>query len=254
LKAGFDEAAASQDATDGETGIAAFKKQCETAVEAAGGDTAACDIDFTTWLSNLTNEGSEDVEGTESTHISGDANVPQIFEDLTALSEATGDSSEVTPEQLTQAEEAITAASIDVYSSTEDNLLTKLDASFSIDPTAVESETPVPVTEPIDFTFSVAIGDVNSEQTIEAPSDAQPIDELLSQFGLGGLGALGGLEGLGGGGLGGGTGGSLDDLGGGAGGGGGGGGGGAEDATAYFDCIEQAGSDPEALQACESEL
>ncbi len=79
------------------------------------------------------------------------------------------------------------------------------------------------------------LGGVNEEQTIEAPTDAQPIDDLLSQFGLseadieaalegystqfgiGGLGTtgLGGSTDLGGGGLGG------------SGGGGGGGGGGA---------------------------
>ena len=45
----------------------------------------------------------------------------------------------MTDEQLSQVEDAVTAASIDVYSSSDDNLLTKLDASFTIDPTAIES-------------------------------------------------------------------------------------------------------------------
>ena len=35
----------------------------------------ACDIDFASWLTNLTNEGTEDVGGTETVHISGDADV-----------------------------------------------------------------------------------------------------------------------------------------------------------------------------------
>ena len=36
----------------------------------------------------------------------------------------------------------------------------------------------------VDFGLSIAISDVNEEQTIEAPSGAKPLDDLLSQFGL----------------------------------------------------------------------
>ena len=73
--------------------------------------------------------------------------------------------------------------------------------------------------ESVDLGLSIAISDVNEDQTIEAPADALPLEDLLGQ--LGGLGALGGLEGLDGAGL---------DLGGGgpAATSGGGGGGGAE--------------------------
>jgi hypothetical protein len=244
FKTGFEQQAAEQDGTSEEgaaAGLDAFKKQCESAVEAAGGDTSACDIDFASWFTNLSNDGTEDVEGTDSVHISGDVDTAKMFEDLSALSEASGESSGATADQLQQAQDAISSATVDVYSSSDSNQLTKLELGLSIDPSAVESPTPVPISGPIDFSFSVAIGDINSEQTIEAPSGAKPIDDLLGQFGgLGGLGALGG-----------GT--TVPDLGGSAG-GAAGGGGSTGDANAYFDCIQQAGGDSDAIAACESKL
>ena len=48
-----------------------FKESCEQAIEAQGGDAAACDFDVTAWFSELENEGTEDVGGAEATHIAG---------------------------------------------------------------------------------------------------------------------------------------------------------------------------------------
>ena len=98
----------------------------------------------------------------------------------------------------------------------------------------------------IDFGLSVGFGGVNEEQTIEAPADAKPIDELLGSSAGCGLGALGGLEGLDSGG------GSVPGLGGGGGAGGELPGGG--DSQAYLDCVEAAGNDPDAAAACITEL
>ena len=94
--------------------------------------------------------------------------------------------------------------------------------------------------ESVDASFSLRLASVNEEQEISAPSDAQPLEELLGQFGvdpsaLGGLGALGGA----GGGL--------------PGGGGGGGGGAGGDADAYLDCIAEAQTHDE-INACASQL
>ena len=46
---------------------------------------AACDFDPASWLTNLTNEGTEDVGGTDTIHIAGDANVDQILTDVGEL-------------------------------------------------------------------------------------------------------------------------------------------------------------------------
>ena len=44
-------------------------------------------IDPSKWLTDLKNEGTEDVEGTNTIHISGKANVPQIVDDLKTIAQ-----------------------------------------------------------------------------------------------------------------------------------------------------------------------
>jgi len=208
---------------------ASFAEGCKQAIEQAGGDPAACDIDFASWLTNLTNEGTADVGGTETTHISGDADVTTILDDIgnLAASVPSAASSGFDPSQLNAASGAITDASIDVYSGTEDNVLRKLEANLTIDPSALGA--PSEAVGEISIAFSIEIDGLNEEQTIEAPSDTKPIAELLQSSGLD-LGALGG---------------SL----GGASGSGGGAGGGGE----YLDCIQQAQT-PDEINACAAQL
>ena len=62
-----------------------FTEQCEQAIEAQGGDAAACDFDVTAWFSELENEGTEDVGGAEATHIAGTLDVEQMVTDLFTL-------------------------------------------------------------------------------------------------------------------------------------------------------------------------
>jgi hypothetical protein len=170
-------------------------------------------IDPSGWLTNLENEGDEDVEGTETIHIHGDADVAAIIEDVQNLSEQAGGEA-ISPDEVAEVEDAVDEASMDVYSGKDDRILRKLDLNLAITPPEDSGAT----VDNVDVEFSVTLGDVNEPQTIEAPSDAQPFSGLEQALGLppgileGALsGELGG--GLGGGGLGGG--------GGGAGGGGG---------------------------------
>lgn len=229
------------DAGDDEDPSATFREGCEQALESQGGDPAACDFDIGGWFTDLTNEGSEDVEGAETVHISGAIDVPQLIEDLTGLAGSVpGAEQQVDQAQIDQVSEAITSADFDLYSGTEDDILRKLDFGLTIDPSAIEGATPVPV-DAIDFGFSFAFSEVNEEQTVDAPEDAQPIEDLLGQFGVSGLGPIDGLDGLGG----------DFDAGGDA---GGGGGGGAGSSDAYLDCIAAAGNDPEQAADCLDEL
>lgn len=234
------EASAGQ-AEESDTGDAAasFQAGCEQAIEAQGGDASACDFELSGWFTNLTNDGTEDLDGASVVHISGDVDVAQMLDDLVGLAQSVpGAEGQVDQAQVDQVSEAISEASFDIYSGEDDNILRKLDFNVSVDPSAIEGGAAVPV-ESVDLGFSVGISDVNEEQTIEGPSDAQPIDELLSQFGLGGLGG-GGLGDLGGG--------SSFDSGGGV----AGGDGGASDA--YLDCIAAAGNDPEKAADCLDQL
>lgn len=242
------ESAAAQqtEAAEGQSFGELFTQSCETQLEAQGGDTAACDIDFQSWLGDLTNEGEEEIEGADTVHISGTLEVETMLQDLvelgTAVPQATG--TVPTEEQVQQVSDAITEASFDLYSGTDDDILRGIDLNFAVDPSQIPDAEAAGV-DSVGAGFSMRLGGVNEEQTIEAPSDAQPLEDLLSQFGvdpsaLGGLGALGGgLGGLGAG--------SVPPTGG----GGGGAAGGASDA--YLQCISAAQT-PEEITACANEL
>ena len=121
-------------------------------------------------LSNLENEGTEDVEGESVTHLSGDL-------DFAALAEQ-GASQSAVPFDPAQLEGL--SSTVDFYVAEEDDTVRRVD--FGISAEGVEQLSASGV-DTLDFTFSVGISDPNSEQTIEAPTDAQPLDELLRQIG-----------------------------------------------------------------------
>jgi hypothetical protein len=186
-------------------------------------------VDPSNWLTNVTNEGTTDVDGTDAIQIHGDADVPQLVSDLQKISQATGSTTaqQLTPQQVDELKSSVKDASIDVYSGTDDHLLRKLAVSLSIAPPASSGAT----VSSVDADFSVTLSDVNQPQTITAPSGAKPIAGLLSQLGISGLGPLG-------------------SLGGASGSGGVGGGGGPS--QAYLNCVQQAS--PSQIGKCASKL
>lgn len=206
------------------------------------GSLAQFGIDPTTWVSELTNEGTEDIDGTEVVHVSGAANVTQIVEDLSSVAQQTGQSGQVDAAALSQAASSVEGATLDVYANAADNTLRKLDLSLSLADPSGSSET-------IDVIASIGIRDANAEQEISAPADPQPIADLAAQFPgndlLGSIGAAGGAASTG---SGAGTQGSAGSGAQGSGGAGAtapGAGAGAE----YFDCVGKATS-PAAVEAC----
>lgn len=125
---------------------------------------------FVNSLSNLENEGTEDIDGESVTHVSGDL-------DFAALAEQ-GASSGTVPFDPAQLEGL--SSTVDVYVAEEDDTFRRLDLGFNADGVEALSASGI---DGFDFTLSVGISDPNSEQTIEAPADAQPLDELLQQLG-----------------------------------------------------------------------
>lgn len=223
---------ASQAEAAGVDSATSFSEGCKQAVEQAGGDATACDIDFASWLTNLTNEGNEDVGGTDTVHISGDADVTKILTDVgnIAASIPSASSSGFDPSQLSLVSGAVTDASIDIYSGSDDHVLRKVDVNLTIDPSALGAA--AAGVGAITVSFSVEIDGLNEPQTIEAPANPKPINELLGNLGvdLGSLGALGGAA----------------DSGSGSSGGGGGG-------ADYLDCIQQAQT-PDEINDCAASL
>jgi hypothetical protein len=185
-------------------------------------------IDPKTWLTNVSNEGDEDVDGQDTIHIHGDANIEQIVSDLSKVAQQApgGTAQTLSPDQLDLVKSAVKDASVDVYSGKDDHLLRKLSLSLTITPPA---STGTQVSS-VKVDFSVTLSDVNQPQTITAPSGAKPISGLLSQLGISGLGPLGSL--------GSGAGGSV--------------GGGGGPSQAYLKCVQQAS--PSQIGKCASKL
>jgi hypothetical protein len=206
---------------------ASFQAGCEQALSQAGAtDTSGCDIDLQSWIPDATNEGIEDVGGAESIHIHGDADIDQVLTDIGELASAVPNAaaSGFDPSQLSAFSDAVTEASVDVYSTEDENLLSKLELALAIDPTQIAGGAEISV-DSIELDFSLEFADINEEQTVDAPSDAKPLADLLGNVGVGGLGPLGG------------------------GASGGSGGAGIDDPTAYLECLDRAQS-PEEINAC----
>ena len=217
--------------------------------EANGNLLSSIGIDPTNWLTNTSNEGDEDVEGTETVHISGEADVPKLVEDIQTIAENAPEAAQqVSPEELGQLDQLgdiIDSAEFDIYSGKDDNVLRKFEASLDLTPPQDSGEgTPDNVT----LDFAVTLSALNEPQEIAAPADTQPLQGLFDQLGVdpSALGQLGGALGAaGGGGAGGGAalppaGGSPQAP-------------SAGSADAYLQCLQQAqGAD--ALAECEALL
>jgi len=151
-------------------------------------------IDPKTWLTNVTNEGTADVDGESTIHVQGDADVGKIVTDLQKVSKQTsGSTQQITPAQLKQLTDSVQTATIDVYSGADDHLLRKLSVSLAIAPPSSAGAS----VSKINLTFSITLSDVNTPQTITAPSNPKPISQLLGQLGglgLPGVGSPGGFS------------------------------------------------------------
>jgi hypothetical protein len=149
-------------------------------------------------LTNLSNDGTADVDGTQTNHISGDVNVNKLIDSVKNLASgasalgALGGSSSQIPSgaQLDQIKSAIKTAHFDLYSGQDDNILRRLTLDIGVEPPSSSG------VDKLDLNFDITLGKVNEPQTISAPSNAKPLADLFKQLGvnpsqLGSLGALG---------------------------------------------------------------
>lgn len=147
-------------------------------------------IDPASWLTDLTNEGVEDLEGTEVIHISGAADVSRIVSDLGTVAEQTGQSSQLNSAALSEIESSVEEATIDVYANSSDETLRQLDLNLSLADPPGGSGT-------VTLALSVGIGEPNTDQEIVAPANPRPIADLAAEVpgaadALGGVGVGGG--------------------------------------------------------------
>jgi hypothetical protein len=173
--------------------------QSRNGANSSAGLLQALDIDPSNWLSDLKNDGTEDIEGSKTIHISGQANVAQLVEDLKAIAKRAGSAANVNPTEFNRLEDTVQSGEIDVNSGEDDKLLRRLQVEVDLKPPADTPGAPDSVT----VFFQLNLAGVNRPQTIQAPANAQPLKNLLGRTGLdlgnlgnrlrGGLGTSGAL-------------------------------------------------------------
>lgn len=141
-------------------------------------------IDPQTWLTDVKNEGTTDIDGTETVHVSGTGDIKKIVSDLDSVAQQSGQQ-QLDPSQLGALEDSVSNATVDVYADADDGSLRRLDIALDV------ANGPGAGTSTI--TLSIGIADPNSDQSISEPEDAQPLEDLLGQF-PGAADSLGGLS------------------------------------------------------------
>ena len=179
----------------------------------------------------------------------------KIAENPACSSQFSGAGQLPTAAQLDQAKgllaSAVKSAHVDLYVG-DDHIVRRITLQLTIVPPAGSGSGP----KEVDLNFDLTLSDVNQPQTIEAPSEAKPLNDLFRQLGVNPLSLLGnngglnlnGLSGAGGAGGAGGIGSLLQGISG-ATGGTGGGSAPSGMSQAYLNCIQGA-STPADLQKC----
>jgi hypothetical protein len=218
--------------------------------EAGSGEVTACQdaatgLEVGDFVDNLNNEGSAEVEGTDTTKVSGDLDVGGAIDAIIKLTENPACSAQLEAAgplplgELEAAKGELTAAvkkaHVDVYVG-DDDIIRKIAAELTVEPKGSSSEK-------VEVEFELSLGAVNEEQEIKAPANAQPLEGLFEELGVNPLellegGSQGGLGGL------------LEGLTeGGSSGGSSSGGGSVGPGSDVVECFEQA-STPADIQKC----
>ena len=171
---------------------------------------AASGLKVGEFVDNLKSEGGAEVDGTDTTKVSGDLNVEGAVDAVLKLTEDPACSSQLEaagPLPLSELEavksqlgKAIKKAHADVYVG-DDGIIRRLVAEFTVEEGG----------DTVEIDLDLSLGAVNEEQDISAPANAKPLQGLFQKLGVNPLELLEGLSEGGGGGEG--LGGLLEGLG-----------------------------------------
>lgn len=175
--------------------------------EGSEADVTACQkaaegIKFSQFADNLEEEGSEDVDGTSTTKVSGDLNVSGAIDALIKLTEDPACSSQLEaagPLPLGELEDARGELSKAIKKSHveiavgDDDIVRKFAIELTIEPPGAKGEK-------VELEMEISLSGVNEEQSFSKPANAKPLEALFQQLGVNPIELLeaGGGEGLGG--------------------------------------------------------
>ena len=212
-----------------------------------GGGLSALGINPQHWLTNASIVGSDNINGTDTTHIRAGVNVAALLEDLnTLLSKASSTAGTKLPSSIPQATQqkiaaAIKNATVDVWTGKSDKVLRKLSLNLNVPVTGRLSTVGGGMTS-AGIGFTLQYSDVNQPQTVSAPSNVHPYTEFTAKL----RSLLTGIQGsVGAGALGSGSTGSTGSTGSSA---------ATDKIKKYSQCLQNAGQDVTKMQKCASVL
>ena len=146
-------------------------------------------IDPAGWVKGATDQGDANVAGTATKHVSASIDFNALLDDLNKLVRKAGSSvpgarkpPQLTPSERKQFMDAIKSSSFDVYVGKEDGKVRRvaLTVDFSI-PKKQRSRTNGVKSGTL--SFSIQYSNVGRPVTIQAPSNAKPLSDLVAQLG-----------------------------------------------------------------------
>ena len=189
---------------------ATFKQSYEKAKAQSGSSAgvsslSALGISPLRWLKDPTKQGSEDIAGTQTEHLSADVDVPHLLDDVSTLlskaknvtsagATATGTQvpTQLTADQRDAISRSIRSARFDLWTGQKDHTLRKVALDVQIDvPEDLQARAGGLKTGHV--TFQLTLAQLNQAQKVAKPADARPLSELRSSLqDLGLLGATAG--------------------------------------------------------------
>ena len=152
-----------------------------------GGGLSSLGINPQHWLTHASVVGSDNIGGTDTTHIRAGVNVTALLQDInTLLGKASSSTGTKLPNSIPQATQqkiaaAVKNATVDVWTGKSDKVLRKLSLNLNVPVTGRLSTLAGGMTS-AGIGFSLQYSAVNQPQTISAPSNVQPYAQFTAKL------------------------------------------------------------------------
>lgn len=183
--------------------------QSEAGAETGSAGAAACQeeagkLKVADFFEDGSNEGSADVDGTATTKVSGDLDVPGAIDAVLEVAESQACRAQLaaagplpSQSEIEKAKDEVNSslksAHVDVYVG-DDNIVRQISAELKIEPSKGGSGP-----KSVEIDFDLKLSGVNEAQKISAPENAKPLSRLFLKLGVNPIELLGLLQGEGGG-------------------------------------------------------
>ena len=146
---------------------------------------ASFGIDPQRWVTDVRDQGSEQVAGVATEHLAGDVDAKRLLADVGSLLDAAGGPSGaiLSPDLLGQIGDAVKTAKVDVWTGAADGILRQLAVTVTF--RFKDAQSPIVGLDGGRLTLRVRLDDVNGAPVqVSAPSGARPLTELTGSGGL----------------------------------------------------------------------